>query len=118
MIPSLGTIKSFQLLINSIIRYSALFGDDRLQPHCIRKPDLAICSVSSSRLHKARSGALGAWDGACRSQSGSKKRGVADPLATLDKVAKAGAKRRRDAGESLSEIGRLFGVNYQTMGRL
>jgi Ca2+-binding EF-hand superfamily protein len=28
------------------------------------------------------------------------------------------AKRRRDAGESLSEIGRLFGVNYQTIGRL
>jgi DNA invertase Pin-like site-specific DNA recombinase len=27
------------------------------------------------------------------------------------------AKRRRDAGESLSEIGRLFGVNYQTIGR-
>jgi DNA invertase Pin-like site-specific DNA recombinase len=30
----------------------------------------------------------------------------------------AEAKRRRDAGESLSEIGRLFGVNYQTIGRL
>jgi DNA invertase Pin-like site-specific DNA recombinase len=28
------------------------------------------------------------------------------------------AKRRRDAGESLSGIGRLFGVNYQTIGRL
>jgi DNA invertase Pin-like site-specific DNA recombinase len=37
------------------------------------------------------------------------------------------AKRRRDAGQSLSEIGqgkslseigRLFGVNYQTIGRL
>jgi hypothetical protein len=28
------------------------------------------------------------------------------------------AKRRRDAGESLSEIGRLFGVNYRTIGRL
>jgi DNA invertase Pin-like site-specific DNA recombinase len=26
--------------------------------------------------------------------------------------------RRRDEGESLSEIGRLFGVNYQTIGRL
>jgi DNA invertase Pin-like site-specific DNA recombinase len=26
--------------------------------------------------------------------------------------------RRREAGESLSEIGRLFGVNYQTIGRL
>ncbi len=28
------------------------------------------------------------------------------------------ALRRREAGESLSEIGRLFGVNYQTIGRL
>jgi Helix-turn-helix domain len=28
------------------------------------------------------------------------------------------AKRRRDAGENLSEIGRLFGVNYRTIGRL
>ena len=28
------------------------------------------------------------------------------------------AERRREAGESLSEIGRLFGVNYQTIGRL
>ncbi len=28
------------------------------------------------------------------------------------------AKRRQEAGESLSEIGRLFGVNYQTIGRL
>ena len=62
-IPPLGTIKSFRLLINSIIQYSALFGDDRLQPHCIRKPDLAISSVSSSRLHKARSSALGPGTG-------------------------------------------------------
>jgi DNA invertase Pin-like site-specific DNA recombinase len=31
---------------------------------------------------------------------------------------KVDAIRRREAGESLSEIGRLFGVNYQTIGRL
>jgi DNA invertase Pin-like site-specific DNA recombinase len=28
------------------------------------------------------------------------------------------AKRRRETGQSLSEIGRLFGVSYQTIGRL
>jgi hypothetical protein len=28
------------------------------------------------------------------------------------------AKRRRDAGENLSEVGRLFGVNYRTIGCL
>jgi DNA invertase Pin-like site-specific DNA recombinase len=36
----------------------------------------------------------------------------------LTEFQKRDAIRRREAGESLSEIGRLFGVNYQTIGRL
>src|SRR6266478_3290203 len=36
----------------------------------------------------------------------------------LTEFQKVDAMRRREAGESLSEIGRLFGVNYQTIGRL
>ncbi len=38
--------------------------------------------------------------------------------AKLTDFQKQDAIRRREAGESLSEIGRLFGVNYQTIGRL